>query len=608
MPGIAGIISRQLSKKNEDDLNLMIGCMMHEPFYTSGAYINEQLGLYAGWVSHKGSFSDCMPVFNERKDQILLFSGENFADKEVTEQLKKRGHEFDSSNASYLIHLYEEQGEAFLQNLNGWFNGILIDLEKNNMFLFNDRYGMQKIYYHESKDNFIFSSEAKALLKISPTLRDIDLRGLGEFFSCNCVLENRTLFHNIFLLPAGSSWKFQNDGSVKKDFYFRPSIWEDQPALEEGVFYERLRGIFCRILPRYFYAKQPIAMSLTGGLDTRLILSSIDTLPGELPTYTFSSIYRDSFDVRISRKVANACHQTHHVLRLDKKFFSDFQNLAAKTIYVTDGCLDVCGTHVMYLNRLAREIAPIRITGTFGGEVLKSVTGFKAIFPCESLLCPDFKKYLLQAERTFIDIKKVNKLSCTLFKEAPWLINNIISSEQSQLTYRTPYMDNDFVELMYQAPSNIRTSNKIRIRLIKDSNPALFKIMTDMGFGGGYNFVFSKSAQLLYWVLFKAEWYYGTGMPHWLAKLDYTFAPLHPERLILGRHKYEHYRMWFKNEISDFMREILLDKRTHDRSYLNKEFLEEIVLRHIKGDRNYVNEINKALTVELIHRLLIENI
>ena len=80
MPGITGIITKMPRERAEVELSLMIGCMMREHFYTSGKYINEELGLYAGWVCHKDSFSDCMPVYNEKRDVALLFSGENYED------------------------------------------------------------------------------------------------------------------------------------------------------------------------------------------------------------------------------------------------------------------------------------------------------------------------------------------------------------------------------------------------------------------------------------------------------------------------------------------------------------------------------------------------
>ena len=80
MPGIAGIVSSLPSDRAQRDLAQMLRCMEHEPFYHSGIYVNQQLGLYVGWVCHEQSFADCMPVFNEKRDRVLIFAGENFAD------------------------------------------------------------------------------------------------------------------------------------------------------------------------------------------------------------------------------------------------------------------------------------------------------------------------------------------------------------------------------------------------------------------------------------------------------------------------------------------------------------------------------------------------
>ena len=57
---------------------------------------------------------------------------------------------------------------GFLEKLNGWFSGVLLDLRAQKLVLFNDRYGVNRIYYHEDASGFYFSSEAKALLKILP--------------------------------------------------------------------------------------------------------------------------------------------------------------------------------------------------------------------------------------------------------------------------------------------------------------------------------------------------------------------------------------------------------------------------------------------------------
>jgi hypothetical protein len=107
MPGIAGIISQRPSEDYYRLVRSMVKCLVHEPFYTEGTYITEELGLWLGWANHEESFADCLPIWNEKKDICLLFSGEDFADQTEIDAFRMRGHEFGSDDASYLVHLYE---------------------------------------------------------------------------------------------------------------------------------------------------------------------------------------------------------------------------------------------------------------------------------------------------------------------------------------------------------------------------------------------------------------------------------------------------------------------------------------------------------------------
>ena len=125
--------------------------------------------------------------------------------------------------------LYGRNRGNFVKILNGWFHGVLVDMQRREMLLFNDRYGVQRLYYHEDRDAFLFSAEAKAILKVRPELRQIDSQGLGEFLACDAVLENRSLFRKIYLLPGGSLWRFKaGEVSPTRHCYFKPQEWEEQ--------------------------------------------------------------------------------------------------------------------------------------------------------------------------------------------------------------------------------------------------------------------------------------------------------------------------------------------------------------------------------------------
>ena len=94
MPGITGFVTGHRSPKNKANLQLMVNSMMHEPFYVSGLYANESLGLHLGWICLEDSIADCMPIWNEKKDMLLFFHGEDFQDRAFIEQLRRRGHDF----------------------------------------------------------------------------------------------------------------------------------------------------------------------------------------------------------------------------------------------------------------------------------------------------------------------------------------------------------------------------------------------------------------------------------------------------------------------------------------------------------------------------------
>ncbi|MGH9397582.1 MAG: hypothetical protein ACRD18_12115, partial [Terriglobia bacterium] len=205
MPGIVGLITKMPRDCAEPQLQRMVETLRHESFYVTGTWIDEPLGIYVGWAERQGSFSDGMPLRNERGDAVLVFSGEDFPEPGTASRLKARGHVFDPEGASYLVHAAEEES-TFPAGLNGRFHGLLADRTRGKATLFNDRYGLGRIYYHEAKDAFYFAAEAKAILAALPELRRLDARGLGEFLSCGCVMENRTLFEGIHALPPASAW------------------------------------------------------------------------------------------------------------------------------------------------------------------------------------------------------------------------------------------------------------------------------------------------------------------------------------------------------------------------------------------------------------------
>ena len=226
--------------------------MRHARLFTRRAISREpELGVWAGWTAHENSFAAGQVFQNEQKDISLVFAGECFNDEAVKNQLKQNGHSFSETGGGWLVHFYEKNGDAFFEKLNGLFSGLLIDQRRRKVFLFNDRYGMERIYWHETADAFYFASEAKALLRVLPDLREFDREGVAQYLGVSCPLVDRTLFCGVKLLPGGARWIFEN-GHINRTQYFSPETWEALPKLSERDYEAQFHAVFGRILPRYF--------------------------------------------------------------------------------------------------------------------------------------------------------------------------------------------------------------------------------------------------------------------------------------------------------------------------------------------------------------------
>jgi asparagine synthase (glutamine-hydrolysing) len=178
--------------------------------------------------------------------------------------------------------------------------------------------------------------------------------------------------------------------------------------------------------------------------------------------------------------------------------------------------------------------------------------------------------------------------------------------EKSQLIVRSPYLDNELVKLSFQAPNDDRMNFDLNLKLVADGNSKLARIPTDRGIQYGTNTLLNRLRRSSKQFLAKAEYAYDYGMPSWLARADRLFSPLKLERAFLGRQKFYHFRTWYRRQLADFVREVLLDRRTLGRPWLNARRVEDIVASHIKGYANHTLLIHKLLSLELIHRTLLE--
>lgn len=612
MPGITGLIIIRTKGNEEHLLKIMHQETLHESFYSKGIHLVKKYDYLMGYTAIQGSFADCMPIFNEKKDILLFITGECYDDPRIKADLKNKGHKFDPDNASYLVHRYEELGESLFQELNGWFNGVILDLRQNKVLIFNDRYGIRRLYIYENPYLIAFASEAKALIKAFPELREVSYQSIGEFLVYDCVLQNRTYFPKIQLLPPGSLWTYQN-GSLEKNSYLNMTELENQPKLTLEQFKAELTDTFQSILPRYFQ-RGPIGLGLTGGLDTRSIIACRNPEPGELPCYTFTGSYKDILDARLAPKVAKTCGQKHTKIVLqDEKLIKEYPSWVEKAIFISDGLEGTDKADVLYFNSIAREIAPVRMTGKYGSQVLKGIFGFKPRPPAPEIINPEFKPFLEIAEKTAQDFSEIHPLTFLLQGAIPWWWNSFVALETSQIEIRSPFLDNDFIRVLYKAPELPPDFGiKFELSLIARCKPELMNIPTTGSHGGKGLKPIAELKRLWILSLMMIDKAYNHedlpyNLTHAFAKIDKNIiTPLHLDYIISGHAEFRRYRRWYRDELSGYIKDILLNEKTLTHPYWNRKGLIKVVNDHINGRGNYLREIRKALQIELLHRVLIE--
>ena len=101
----------------------------------------------------------------------------------------------------------------------------------------------------------------------------------------------------------------------------------------------------------------------------------------------------------------------------------------------------------------------------------------------------------------------------------------------------------------------------------------------------------------------KAEYAYDYGMPRWLTRVDRFLGGLHPERFFLGRHKFYHFRIWYRHQLSSYLKNGIGSDEMP--SCYRPAVARRLVWDHVTGRANHTMALHKLLTIQLIERLFI---
>jgi asparagine synthase (glutamine-hydrolysing) len=320
MCGIAGIVNvSHPGAPSVDVLKRMTAVMRHRGPDEQGIYIDNWAGLCHARLSIIDLAGGAQPLCNEDGTLWVVYNGEIYNYRELRVDLEARGHRFRTvSDTEVIIHAYEENGEACLNDFNGQFAFALWDSLKRELFLARDRVGVRPLHFAIAGNRLVFGSEIKSIFMAPGVSREIDPIGLDQVFTFWSPLPGRTLFKGVHELLPGHWLKFSKDGMGIKKYWTVPLYpREEQPDGDSPQqLAERLRAVLADAVRLRLRADVPIGAYLSGGLDSSGVSALVVKELGS-DIHTFGIRFDDTaFDEGpFQNEMARFLGTRHHELR-----------------------------------------------------------------------------------------------------------------------------------------------------------------------------------------------------------------------------------------------------------------------------------------------------
>ena len=351
-----------------DLLHAMCERMIHRGPDSEGLFVTTGVALGMRRLAIIDLVTGEQPAYNEDKSVAVILNGEIYNYRELRSELERRGHVFRSaSDTEVLPHLYEEYGDAMVNELNGMFAFALWDSRRRRLLIARDRFGEKPLYWGVFDETLLFASEPKVLLAHPAVKPALNLNALRQYLSFDYVPAPLSIYEGINKLPAAHKLTVEN-GRVNVERYWRLSYETTAPVPSENEAAERLRELLADAVRMRLVSDVPLGVLLSGGVDSSTVAALAVRASSEA-VKTFSiSFAESSFDESAyARGVAKFLGTDHHEERLSA-------NLAANLVseigaWMDEPFSDPSLVPTYLLSRFTRKHVTVALGGDGGDEL-----------------------------------------------------------------------------------------------------------------------------------------------------------------------------------------------------------------------------------------------
>jgi len=333
------------------------------------------------------------PMSSDCGKYHIIFNGEIYNHEELRSQLRQTSFHGHSDTETILAAL-REQGIDAVRSFNGIFGFAFLAEPEGKLYLARDPFGVKPVYYVKQRNQILFSSEIKPLLrKVSPGL---DAENLALLLQLRYLPSPETLFQNIKKIRPGCYITINlRTLEMEESPFFAPLpatrfVHDLDPVQEYG-------RIFDEAIRRQLMADVDIGILLSGGVDSALVAQRAAKFSGKkIQAFTVGFQGNNEEDeIADAAETAATLGLEHFVVKIDDQQF--FQRIAEMVSIVEEPLATTSALPMMALSELAASNVKVVLTGQgadeplggygrYQGELLRRTLPVRAASPFFSLL------------------------------------------------------------------------------------------------------------------------------------------------------------------------------------------------------------------------------
>lgn len=316
------------------------------------------------------------PLFSAHRQQVLVFNGEIYNYRALRDELRERGHKFQTEgDGEVILAGYREWGEAVVRRLQGMFAFALWDAPRGRLLLVRDHLGVKPLYVYHRGGLVAFASELKALLEHPDVDRTIDLDAIGLFLRCQYIPGPRSIYTHIKKLPPAHYLVIEK-GAARMEPYWSPNFQDKlDVSLDEAA--DQLEKQLRASVESMLVADVPLGAFLSGGIDSSLVAAIMaDLRGGNLQTFNLGFANTTSASEHVhAQTVADHIGAEHHCLMIEHhEALARFDDLAE---IFDEPFADNAALPTLALSGLARQHVTVALTGEGADEIFSGYSNYR---------------------------------------------------------------------------------------------------------------------------------------------------------------------------------------------------------------------------------------